>query len=171
MNDLRYPIGQFERRPVTDARERERLTGSIRELPRDLRQTLAELSETHLHMSYREGGWTVQQLVHHLADSHMNGYIRSKLAITETSPVIKPYSQDAWATTHENLNTAVEVSLKLLENLHERWANLFAGLTDADYQRNFIHPEIGPWALHEVLALYEWHGRHHLAHIQAVGKL
>ena len=170
MNDLRYPIGQYQRRTVADAGERLALIGSMRELPEKLRHTVADLPEDHLNISYREGGWTIRQVIHHLADSHMNGYMRFKLALTEDSPEIKPYRQDAWALTHENFDTAVEVSVNLLDGIHKRWTNLLASLTDMDYERKFIHPETGPWTLHEALGLYEWHGRHHLAHIQSVGK-
>ncbi len=166
MQDSRYPIGPFQRHPVTDPQERARLIESIRLLPKNLRDQISGLSDIQLDTPYREGGWKIRQLVHHIADSHLNCYIRFKWTLTEEQPEIKAYIQDAWAETSENFNAPVMVSVNLLESLHERWAALLSGLAVSDFERKFIHPETGVWTLHETLALYEWHGRHHLAHIQ-----
>ncbi len=170
MQDLRYPIGTFQRQPVPDSEERSRLIASMRGLPQLLRKMVGDLTDSQLDTPYREGGWKIRQVIHHLADSHLNGYVRFKLAITEDVPEIKSYNQDAWAQTADNFHTPVLVSVGLLENIHQRWTALLKMLDDRDFDRKFRHPESGIWTLHETLALYEWHGRHHLAQIQAARK-
>lgn len=113
----------------------------------------------------REGGWTVRQVVHHLSDSHLNSYVRFKLALTEESPTIKPYDEQAWARLGDSRDTPIEVSLRLLEALHERWVVLLRGLKEEDWQRSFVHPESGPTILARALGLYAWHGSHHITHV------
>jgi hypothetical protein len=163
--DSRFPIGKFawpER--VTQAD----LTAYIETIsltPAELRAAVAGLSKEQLDTPYREGGWTVRQVVHHVPESHMNSYIRFKLALTEENPTIKPYDEDAWARLGDVDATPVEVSLSLLENLHSRWVALMKGLSESDWKRPFVHPEIGPVTLERNAALYAWHGRHHVAHI------
>jgi hypothetical protein len=168
MDDKRFPVGKFQRRPVKDPGERERLIESLYGFPGQLRSAIQDLSGQQLEIPYRDGGWTARQVVHHLADSHMNSFIRFKLALTEDLPLIRPYSQDDWAMTPEISLVPVMISVELLENLHTRWAGLLRGMTVKDFERGFIHPETGEWPLHEVLALYEWHGRHHLGHVRLV---
>ncbi len=123
------------------------------------------LNETQLDMPYRRGGWTVRQVVHHLADSHMNAYVRFRLALTETTPTIKPYDEAAWAQLADANAAPIDVSLKLLESLHTRLTLLLRSMHDADFAKSFRHPELGEMRLDTNLALYSWHGRHHLAHI------
>jgi len=117
---------------------------------------------------YREGGWTVRQVVHHVPDSHMNSYIRFKLALTEAEPTIKPYDEAAWALLSDSGNTPPDVSLTLLDCLHRRWVVLMRGMSEADWKRTFRHPELGPVSLEQNLALYAWHGDHHIGHIDAL---
>jgi len=170
MQDMRYPIGAFKRQPAADHEERSQLIANMRELPQQLHQTVDNLTDIQLDTPYREGGWKIRQVIHHLADSHLNGYVRFKLALTEDLPEIKSYDQDAWADTMDNFFTPVSVSVDLLKNIHQRWTTLLNRLDDIDFNRKFKHPESGIWTLHETLVLYEWHGRHHLAQIQAACK-
>lgn len=170
MTDLRYPIGPF--RYIAPDKESEilKLIASLQLLPTRLRVVVCDLSEDQLSTPYREGGWTVRQVVHHLADSHLNGYIRFKWTLTEENPEIKPYIQDAWANTPENDTTPVLISVALMENLHERWVHLLKDMVEEDFQRKFRHPETGSLSLLYALALYEWHGRHHVAQIETLRK-
>ncbi|MFJ7408318.1 MULTISPECIES: YfiT family bacillithiol transferase [unclassified Lysinibacillus] len=165
MNDLRYPIGQFQFPEVVTAQQVQKWIDDIRLLPRQLAEALSGASEQSLAKSYRENGWTVTQLVHHLADSHMNSFIRFKLALTEDTPTIKPYNEEDWAVLPDS-DMPVATSYKLLESLHERWVYLLTSLTDKQLQRAFQHPDNGLMTLEKALALYAWHGKHHLAHIQ-----
>ncbi len=126
------------------------------------------LNEEQLNTPYRDGGWTVRQVVHHLADSHMNAYVRFKLALTENEPTIKPYDEAAWAETADVRESPIEVSLALLENLHARWVALLQSMSEADFARQFRHPQLGAVPLEKNLALYAWHGRHHVAHIASL---
>jgi uncharacterized damage-inducible protein DinB len=169
MSDPRYPVGQFEMtgESLTED-ERAALITQIAELPAKLRAAVASLSDEQLEMPYREGGWTVRQLVHHVADSHMNGYVRAKLALTEDEPAIKTYDEAAWAKLGDTPATPVTTSLALLDALHERWANLFRALTPAERARTFQHPDWGRVTLDKHLALYAWHSRHHTAHVTAL---
>ena len=171
MTDLRYPIGpfKFEDENVTDA-ERQRLIAQIAEAPARLRAAIEGFTQEQLDTPYRPGGWTVRQVVHHVPDSHLNSYVRFKLALTEQEPTIKPYDEAEWAGLRDSQATPVEVSLDLLESLHERWVVLLKGMSQADYQRRFRHPEIGTVSLDRNLALYAWHGRHHVAHITSLGE-
>jgi len=165
MNDLRYPIGQFQFPEVVTAQQVKKWIDDIRLLPRQLAEALSGASEQSLAKSYRENGWTVTQLVHHLADSHMNSFIRFKLALTEDTPKIKPYNEVDWAMLPDS-NMPVATSYRLLESLHERWVYLLTTLTSEQLQRAFQHPDSGLMTLEKALALYAWHGKHHLAHIQ-----
>ena len=137
----------------------------MEEAPKKLRAAVKGLSREQLATPYRDGGWTVQQVVHHLADSHMNAYTRFKLALTEDEPTIKPYNETRWAELSDSKTTPVETSLALMDGLHERWLNLLRGMAPADFARKLKHPERGTMTLDETLGMYAWHGRHHVAHI------
>jgi hypothetical protein len=168
MSDIRYPIGKFEpKSPLTGA-GREAMIGQIAEAPARLREAVRGLSEAQIDVPYREGGWTTRQIVHHLPDSHMNAYVRCKLAVTEQQPTIKPYVQPLWAELADARSAPVEVSLTLLEALHERWAIFLRSLRGDDFSRTMIHPEIGTISLDYILQMYAWHGRHHTAHITSL---
>lgn len=167
--DLAYPVGKFKRPETISAEDRARFIQEIAALPAQFKAAAAGLSDQRLDTPYRPGGWTVRQVVHHVADSHMNSYIRFKLALTEDEPIIKPYAEDRWAEIEEARHGAVGVSLTLLEALHERWVRTLRAMQESDFLRAFRHPELGAVKLDIALALYAWHGRHHLAHIhQAV---
>lgn len=168
MSDLRYPIGKFKlENKVTDA-ERHQFIEDIAETPAKLRAAVAGLSAERLDTPYRLGGWTVRQVVHHVPDSHLNSYTRFKLALTEEEPTIKTYEQERWAELQDARTAPVEVSLALLESLHQRWTLLLGSLTRKDLARTFRHPELGVLSLDMNLALYAWHGRHHVAHITSL---
>ena len=165
MPDPRYPIGPFspDANPTPEGRSRH--VEQITALPTKLRSALRGLSPQQLDTPYRDGGWTVRQVAHHVPDSHMNAYIRFKLALTENVPTIKPYEEAAWARLKDSESTSVEVSLNLLEALHIRWVNLLRSMKTEDFSRKLNHPESGLQTLDHVLALYDWHGNHHVAHI------
>jgi uncharacterized damage-inducible protein DinB len=165
MEKLRYPIGKFNFDAAITPEKRATWILDIANLPRELHRALSGLSPSQLDTPYREGGWTVRQLAHHVADSHMNAFIRWKLALTESGPTIKPYDQDEWVTTADVTGAGVEQSLALLEGLHSRWARLIASLSPSDFARSFNHPESGMQTLDRQLQLYAWHCRHHVAHI------
>lgn len=168
MNDLRYPIGKFHfDGPLTEPQKQTSLD-DIARTPNNLRAAIQGLSEAQLDTPYRPGGWTVRQVTHHVPDSHMNAYIRFKLALTENDPTIKPYAEDRWAELADTKNTPIEVSLTMLDSLHDRWVRLLRSMTPEDWQRTFRHPEMGAMTLEKTLALYAWHGRHHVAHITAL---
>lgn len=162
--ELRYPIGKFHFSGPS-AEDRKQFLADIEEAPKQLRAAVAGLSREQLNTPYRDGGWTVQQVVHHLPDSHMNAYSRFKLALTEDEPLIKTYNETRWAELSDSRTTPIETSLSLMEALHERWMNLLRGMSAGDYSRKMNHPEWGPLSLDHTLALYAWHGRHHVAHI------
>jgi hypothetical protein len=163
--DLQYPIGRFEWRGENSADDRRRLIDAIDQMPANLRAAVEDLSEQQLDTPYRPGGWTVRQVAHHVPDSHMNAYIRFRLALTEDEPTIKPYDESRWAELTDACTAPVETSLALLESLHLRWAMLLRSLSEADFARQFRHPELGILSLDKNLALYAWHGRHHVAHV------
>jgi uncharacterized damage-inducible protein DinB len=168
MADLRFPIGKFSYSgPLTDKQKEEALH-SIAETPANLRKAVKGLSDTQLDTPYRPGGWTVRQVVHHIPDSHLNSYIRFKLALTEDDPAIKTYAEDRWAELADSKSTPIEVSLTMLDSLHDRWVRLLRSLRPEDWKRTFRHPELGSMPLERNLALYAWHGRHHVAHITAL---
>lgn len=165
MPDPRYPIGPFspDANPTPEGCSRH--VEQITALPVKLRSALRGLSPQQLDTPYRDGGWTARQVAHHVPDSHMNAYIRFKLALTENVPTIKPYEEAAWARLKDSESTSVEVSLNLLEALHIRWVNLLRSMKTEDFSRKLNHPEAGVQTLDHVLALYDWHGNHHVAHI------
>jgi uncharacterized damage-inducible protein DinB len=162
--DLSYPIGKFDSKTAVTAQTRPALIAQIAEAPIKFREAVHGLDDSQLDTPYRPGGWTPRQVIHHLADSHMNSFVRIRLALTEDSPTINAYDEKQWAELKDS-RLPVEVSLQLLDSLHVRWVTMLESLTDADFTRTFIHPEKGPLTLNTVLALYAWHGRHHTAHI------
>jgi hypothetical protein len=163
--DPRYPVGKFVRSPSIDAPMRRRLLGDIAALPARAAEAVRGLSPAQLDTPYRDGGWTVRQVVHHVADSHMNAYVRMKLAATETHPPAKPYDEKQWAELHDARTLPVEVSLGLLDSLHRRWVTFLETLDDAAFERTVQHPEWGSISIASLLELYGWHSRHHVAHI------
>jgi len=163
--DLRYPIGPFHWSGESGAAERRGYIERLEAAPARLIEAVRGLSEAQLDTPYRPDGWTVRQVVHHLPDSHLNSYIRFRLALTEDAPTIKPYDQQRWAELPDSRTAPVRVSLELLDALHRRWAHLLRAMAPADFARTFVHPELGPVSLDRNLALYAWHGDHHLAHI------
>jgi uncharacterized damage-inducible protein DinB len=168
MKDLRYPIGKFKYDGAPTSEQQRIFLDQIAETPAKLRSAVSELSETQLDTPYRPGGWTVRQVVHHVPDSHLNSYVRFKLALTENEPTIKPYAEDRWAELADTKTTPIEVSLTLLESLHDRWVRLLRSLTAEEWKRTFRHPELGAMTLEKALALYAWHGRHHVAHVMSL---
>lgn len=164
MTDPRYPIGAFVRPASLDAAGRKAAIDVIRDTPARFRAALAGLDGRKLDTPYRAGGWTVRQVAHHLPDSHLNAYLRTRLALTETEPTIKPYDEAAWARLADS-RLPVEVSLRLLDALHERWVALLDSLSEGEWSRTFVHPEVGVTRLDQLVALYSWHGRHHTAHV------
>lgn len=167
-DSLRYPVGPFDMESEPDATERLRLIDEIAQTPPRLRSAVEGLSDEQLDTPYRPGGWTIRQVVHHVPDSHLNSYIRFKLALTEEEPTIRPYMEDRWATLEDSRITPLEISLSLLEALHERWVLLLRSLSAKDFERTFRHPDLGLVSLNKNLALYAWHGRHHVAHITSL---
>ena len=168
MSDPRYPIGKFTYDvPPTEA-QRTILIEDIEKAPGALRAAVKGLSPQQLETPYRDGGWTARQVIHHVPESHMNAYIRFKLALTEEEPTIKPYMEDRWAKLADVQATPLEVSLALLESLHDRWVRFLRTLKPEDWKRTFRHPELGTVSLDRNLALYSWHGRHHTAHITSL---
>ena len=159
---LRYPIGIYEPPATIDGAQRSVWLDDVREFPQLFRSAA---SDVDLSVPYRPGGWTGLQVVHHVADSHLNSYVRFKLALTEDVPTIKPYDEALWAKLGDTASTPAEVSLVFLEMLHHRWVNLLESMSDADWSRKFRHPEIGEIDLSYTLGLYSWHGRHHLGHL------
>lgn len=168
MSDLSYPIGKFVWEGPTGAADRARRIDAIAAAPAALRAAVASLTEAQLDTPYRPGGWTVRQVVHHLPDSHLNAYVRFKLAVTEDVPTVKPYDEAAWAELADVKAVPVATSLALLEALHARWVTFLRSLGDAEWARTFRHPELGVVPLEKNLALYAWHGRHHVAHVTAL---
>jgi uncharacterized damage-inducible protein DinB len=168
MQDLRYPIGRCPSKPVLTPDERREGIENIAQTPARLKTAIAGLSPEQLDTPYRPGGWTVRQVIHHLPDSHMNSYVRFKLALTEDEPTIKPYDEALWAKLNDSLETPIEVSLALLEALHKRWVTLLRGMAPEDFARRLKHPERGTMTLDDVLTTYSWHGQHHVAHITAL---
>jgi len=163
--DLRYPVGEFNFSGTLSPDERAVLIDQISDTPERLRAAVHGLTCEQLDTPYRPGGWTVRQVVHHVPESHMNSYIRFKLAMTEDAPTIKPYFEDRWAQLQDALDSPIEPSLDLLEALHRRWVWFLRSLKDEDFERTFQHPELGVVSLNKNVALYAWHGRHHVAHI------
>jgi uncharacterized damage-inducible protein DinB len=166
--DLRYPIGEFEFVSTLTADERRAATDAIAEVPVRLRAAVANLTPAQLDTPYRPGGWTVHQLVHHIADSHMNAVTRFKLALTEDEPLVKSYDEGRWAELADTKTPPVELSLALLESLHARWVILLRSLGPQQFPRKFRHAGWGTQTVDFLLAQYSWHGKHHVAHITAL---
>ena len=163
--DLRYPVGKFTFPDTVPLADRTKFVQQISEAPARMRAAVAGLSDEQLNTPYRPGGWTVRQVVHHVPDSHLNSYIRFRWALTEDDPSIKAYYEDRWAELPDARTAPVGVSLALLESLHARWVTLLRGLTEAQWKLAMRHPENGLLRLDQILALYAWHGDHHIAHI------
>ena len=163
-DDLQYPVGRFTPPVAVSQDDVNDAIATLAESPGLLRNAVDELPLSRLNTPYRPGGWTVRQVVHHVADSHMNAFVRVRLALTEDWPTIKPYDEAAWAELHDAL-APVEWSLELIESLHARWVMLLQSLTAVQWQRGFRHPERGPSTIEMATLLYAWHCRHHLAHI------
>jgi hypothetical protein len=168
--DLRYPVGKFKWEGSSTEEQKRAQVDDIERTPARLRAAVAGLTPEQLDTPYRPGGWTVRQVVHHVPDSHMNAYVRYRLALTEDEPTIKPYDEAQWAELIDAKTAPVEPSLTLLESLHSRWVTLLKSLTPTDWARTFRHPELGVVALEKTLAMYSWNGRHHVAHITALRK-
>ena len=168
--DPRYPIGKFSWNGPNSREQRGRLIEDIAATPERMRKAVEAMKEQQLNTPYREGGWTVRQVVHHVPDSHMNSYIRFKLALTEHEPTIKPYDEAQWAELIDAKDAPIETSLQLLEALHHRWVMLLRSLSDEDVKKQFTHPELGLVSIDKYIALYAWHGKHHVAHIMSVKK-
>ena len=167
-SDLRYPIGKFSYDGPLNEDRKHAFLDDIARTPANLRTAVKGLTEAQLDTPYRPGGWTVRQVVHHVPDSHLNSYVRFKLALTEDEPTITPYAEDRWAELADTKATPVEVSLTLLESLHDRWVRLLRSLVPEDWKRTFCHPALGTMTLEKTLALYAWHGRHHVSHITSL---
>jgi uncharacterized damage-inducible protein DinB len=168
MDHLRYPVGKFSFDTEPTSEKRTGWIGQIATTPAALRDAVSGLSDRQIDTPYREGGWNVRQVVHHVADSHMNAYIRFKLALTEETPTIKPYDEAAWARIADTARTPVDVSLTLLDALHHRWVTLLESMDDAGFRRRLVHPERGEITNDWLLQLYAWHGRHHTGHVMLV---
>ena len=168
---LRFPIGRFTFGGSFTAEDNERNISRIEALPGKLRDLVSTLSEEQLATHYRPDGWTVRQVVHHLADSHMNSYIRFKLALTEEHPTIRPYDEAAWAELPDGKGLEVNVSLSLLQALHTRWVAMLRTMKPEDFQRTFFHPEHSKtFPLDDILAMYAWHCDHHFEHINRLAE-
>jgi uncharacterized damage-inducible protein DinB len=168
--DPRYPIGKFEMPAQVSPARRQQAMDEIASTPAKLRAAVKGLNDAQLDTPYRQGGWTVRQLVHHVPDSHLNAYVRLKLALTEDSPTIKPYDEAAWAKLADSNSTPIEVSLTLMESVHDRWVRIWRSLKPEQFARKLVHPENGERTVDWLLFLYEWHGKHHTAHITELRK-
>jgi len=172
MADLRYPIGKFEWIPPENeaqmAKRRVHYIDVLAKAPNDLRAAVQGLNEQQLDTPYRPEGWTVRQVVHHVPDSHMNAYVRFKLALTEENPTIRPYKEGEWAKLPDSKATPIEVSLQLLAALHARWVDLVRLLQPSDFARTLFHPERGEMTLDQLLAMYAWHSAHHITHVTSL---
>ena len=164
MSDPRFPIGKFSYSGSVSAAEKKQFLADIEHAPANLRAAIRGLSDAQLDTPYREGGWTVRQVVHHVPDSHMNAYVRFKLALTEDDPTIKPYMEDRWAELLDS-REPLENSLTMLDSLHRRWITVLRNMSETDWKRTFRHPDLGSMPLEKSLALYAWHGKHHAAHV------
>jgi len=171
LDQLKYPIGKFSRPAFISSADISKWIQEIESLPEQLRETVGGLSDAQLDTPYRPDGWTVRQVVHHLPDSHINSYIRFKLALTEDNPTVKPYMEERWAELPEAKTAPLKISLDLLEALHKRWVIALRNITSEQWKRTFFHPESKREnRLDETLAMYAWHGKHHLAHIMELRK-
>ena len=164
-DELRFPIGKFKPTAEPEPADRREWLQTIEAAPAQMRAAVAGLSDAQLDTPYREGGWTVRQVVHHVPDSHANAYVRTCLALTETEPTIRDYDEKAWAMLTFSRLGPIDVSLDLLDGLHARWLGVLRGMSQADYARRLIHPEHGLMTMAVLIEMYSWHGRHHVAHI------
>ena len=169
MDDLRYPVGKYSFSGDVTPQQRKEWIGQIAAAPDRLRAAVAGLSDTQLETPYRDGGWTVRQVTHHLPDSHLNAYTRFRLALTEEHPTIRPYHEDLWAKLPDAKSAPVEISLALLDAVHRRWLVLLEAMSDSDFGRTYHHPEHGKtFTLDWTVGMYAWHGRHHVTHITSL---
>ena len=166
-DDLRFPIGEFDADIEITPEVRNSFIKTISDLPDKIRDAVKVLSDEQIDTAYRPGGWTIRQVVHHVADSHMNSYCRFKLGLTEELPTIRAYYEDRWAELPDS-KLPIEFSLKIIEGIHTRWTTMLESMSDDDFSRKLIHPETGEWRLDKLLALYDWHSRHHTAHITSL---
>lgn len=171
MTDLRYPIGRYQRPAAFTAETRRSAFEALASLPRELAAAVGGLDAARLDTPYRDGGWTVRQVVHHVADSHVNAYVRTRLLLTEREPTVKPYDENAWAQLADARHAAIGGSLLLLTAVHERWVHCLRALPERAFARTLQHPENGPMTLDDLVELYAWHGRHHAAHVFALREL
>jgi len=169
--DLRFPIGKFQPpiEPLTSA-ARTALIDDIERLPGEFRAAAMALTPAQLDTPYRPGGWTGRQVIHHVPESHMNAFVRFKLALTEDLPTIRPYDEAAWSAMQDSRTAAPELSLTLLDALHARWVLVLRNMSDADFLRRYNHPEMGPVGLDKAIALYSWHGKHHTGHLRLLAR-
>jgi uncharacterized damage-inducible protein DinB len=168
MDTLAYPVGRFQRPASLSEAQRRAAIESVAGTPKRFRAAVAGLNDQQLDTPYRPGGWTLRQVVHHVPDSHMNALTRFKLALTEDNPTIKSYDEAAWAELEDARSTPIETSLSLLDHLHDRWDRVLRAMSSSDFSRTLQHPESGTLTLDQMLALYEWHGRHHTGHITSL---
>jgi uncharacterized damage-inducible protein DinB len=168
--DLRFPIGKFDPKIKVTPEMRREFIQAIEELPVKIRKAVDGLDDEQIDARYRPEGWTVRQLVHHVADSHMNSFCRFKLGLTENTPTIKPYDEALWAEMADSKNAPIDISLNLIDAVHARWTILLKSMRDEDFARKINHPERGAMNLSSTLALYDWHGKHHTAHITNLRK-
>ena len=168
--DPRYPIGDFQMPAQVTPARRQQAIEEIASMPAKFRAAVKGLSEAQFDTPYRDGGWTVRQLVHHVPDSHLNAYVRLKLALTEDKPTIKPYDQEAWSKLADSKSTPIETSLTLLATVHDRWDRVWRSMKTEDFARVLVHPDHGERTVDWLLFLYEWHGKHHAAHIMELRK-
>lgn len=166
--DLRYPVGPFKFEGPLSPEQRQTLINEIAATPEKMRAAVSGLADEQLDTPYRPDGWTVRQVVHHVPDSHLNSYCRFKLALTEEHPTIRAYDENLWANTDDALKAPVEISLDLLDALHRRWVLFLRSFEDKDFERTFNHPELGSVSVDKNVALYAWHGRHHVAHVTSL---
>ena len=167
--DLRFPIGKFDPNFEVTDELRQKFINTISNLYKNLYEAVKNLRDAQLDTPYRPEGWTVRQVVHHIADSHLNSYCRFKLALTEDVPTIRPYYEDRWAKLADS-KMPIDVSMKIIEGVHSRWTALLNSMSDDEFKRKLNHPESGEWTLDKFLGLYDWHSRHHLAHITTLAK-
>ena len=166
-NHLKYPIGKFAKPEKISEPQIKEWIKTIEELPEQLTELTKDLTNEQLHLLYRPNGWSIKQVVHHLADSHMNSLIRFKLALTEDNPTIKPYHEDRWAKLIDGIDNDLSGSLSNIRGLHFKWVIVLRSLTKEELKREFIHPEHGKrFSLEETIGIYAWHSKHHLAHIE-----
>ncbi len=170
LEELRFPIGKFSRPEIVTPEQFDIFVNEIEQLPYDLRKSVAGLTDAQLDTPYRDGGWTVRQVTHHLFDSHINSYTRLKLTLTQDHPTIMPYNEATWAELNDAKFAPVELSLGMLDALHTRWGISLRTLTPEQRKRTFYHPESGVWRIDQNVAMYAWHGKHHVRHITGLRK-